>query len=54
MHIYIYAYIQHFRVAFRNPKILHDKLVRSKIRQNDEEEQGNFPCGHITVKHVRY
>ena len=34
------------RVAFRNPKTLRDKLVRSKIRENDEEERGNFPCGH--------
>ena len=34
------------RVAFRNPKTLRDKLVRSKIRQNDEEERGNFPCEH--------
>ena len=33
-------------VAFRNPKTLRDKLVRSKIRQNDEEERRNFPCGH--------
>ena len=46
--------MQRFRVALRNPKILHDKLVRSNIRQNDEEERGNLPCGHITVKHVRY
>ena len=34
------------RVAFRNPKTLRDKLVRSKIRENDEEERGNFLCGH--------
>ena len=33
-------------VAFRNPKTLHDKLVRSKIRENDEGERGNFPSGH--------
>ena len=33
-------------LAFRNPKKLRDKLVRSKIRENDEEERGNFPCGH--------
>ena len=33
-------------VAFRNPKTLRDKLVRSKIRQNDEEERGHFPCGY--------
>ena len=25
---------------------LRDKLGRSKIRQNHEEEKGNFPCGH--------
>ena len=31
------------RVAFHNPKTLCDKLVRSKIRENDEEERGNFP-----------
>ena len=34
------------RVAFRNPKTLRDKLVRCKIRENDEGEKGNFPCGH--------
>ena len=34
------------RVAFHNPQILRDKLVRSKIRQNNEKERGNFPCGH--------
>ena len=34
------------RVAFCNLKTLHDKFVRSKIRQIDEEERGNFPCGH--------
>ena len=33
------------RVPFRNSKTLRDKLVKSKIRQNDEEERGNFPCG---------
>ena len=33
-------------VAFRNPKTFRDKLVRSKIRENDEDERGNFPCGH--------
>ena len=32
--------------ALHNPKALRDKLVRSKIRENDEEERGNFPCGH--------
>ena len=34
------------RIVSRNPKTLRDKLARSKIRQNDEEERGNFPCGH--------
>ena len=34
------------RVAFHNAKTLRDKLVRPNIRQNDEEERGNFPCGH--------
>ena len=34
------------RVAFSNKKTLRDKLVRSKIRQNDEEQRGNFPCRH--------
>ena len=33
-------------MAFHNPQILRDKLVRSKIRQNNEKERGNFPCGH--------
>ena len=33
-------------MAFCNPKTLRDKLVRSKIRENDEEERGNVPCGH--------
>ena len=32
-------------MAFRNPKTCH-KLVRCKIRENDEGEKGNFPCGH--------
>ena len=32
------------RVAFCNLKTLPNKLVRSKIR--DEEERGNFPSGH--------
>ena len=32
------------RVAFCNPKTLRDKLVRSRIRQNDE----------AAVKYVRY
>ena len=34
------------RVAFCNLKILRNKLVRSKIRQNNEGERGNFPCGN--------
>ena len=34
------------RVAFRNTKTSREKLVRSKIRQNDKEEKGNFPCRH--------
>ena len=34
------------RVALRNLKTLRDKLARSKIRQNDEEKRGNFPCGN--------
>ena len=34
------------RVAFPDPKTLRDKSVRSKIRQNDEEEKENFSCGH--------
>ena len=29
-----------------HPKKLRDKSVKSKIRQNDEEEKRNFPCGH--------
>ena len=33
-------------VAFRNPKTFRDKLVRSKIKENDEGERGNFPSGH--------
>ena len=33
-------------VVFPYPKTLRDKLVRSKIRGNDEDERGNFPCGH--------
>ena len=27
-------------------KMLRNKLVRSKTRQNDKEERGNFTCGH--------
>ena len=34
------------RVAFRILKTLRAKLLRSKIRENDEEERVNFPCGH--------
>ena len=33
------------RVAFRDRKTLREKLVRSKIRENDEEERENFLCG---------
>ena len=33
-------------VAFRNPKTFCSKIVRSKIRENEEEEWGNFPRGH--------
>ena len=33
------------RVAFRNTKILHDKLVHSKLRPDYEEERGVFICG---------
>ena len=32
------------RVAFRNPKTLRDKLVRSKLKLTDDAERGNFPC----------
>ena len=32
------------RVAFRNPVSLRDKLVRSKLKSEDEKEGGNFPC----------
>ena len=55
IHIYIYTNIlkavvkvvlpKPTSVAFRNPKTLRDKLVRFKIRENHEEERGNFPCG---------
>ena len=41
------------RVAFHNPKILRDKLVRSKIRENDEEERKIFLVDIVTVKYVR-
>ena len=34
------------RVAFRNPKTFRDKLIRSKVKENEEEERGNFPFGH--------
>ena len=30
------------RVAFRNPKSLRDKLVRSKLKSEDEKERGEF------------
>ena len=33
------------RVAFRNPKTLRDKLVRSKLKLTEDTERGNFPCG---------
>ena len=33
------------RIAFRNPKALRDKLVRSKLKLTDDAERGNFPCG---------
>ena len=33
------------RVAFRNPKTLRDKLVRSKLKLTDDAERGNLPCG---------
>ena len=33
------------RVAFRNPKALHDKLVRSKLKLTKDTERANFPCG---------
>ena len=33
------------RVAFRNHNTLRDKLVRSKLRPDYEEEQGVFNCG---------
>ena len=33
------------RIAFRNPKTLSDKLVRSKLKVTDDAERGNFPCG---------
>ena len=33
------------RIAFRNPKTLRDKLVRSKLKLTDDAERGNFPCG---------
>ena len=32
------------RIAFRNPKTLHDKLVCSKLKLTDDAELGNFPC----------
>ena len=33
-------------MAFRNLKTLRYKLVRSKTRENNEDERGKFPCGH--------
>ena len=33
------------RIAFRNPKTLCGKLVRSKLKLTDDAERGNFPCG---------
>ena len=32
------------RIAFRNPKTLRDKLVRSKLKLTDDAKRGNFPC----------
>ena len=31
-------------IAFRNPKTLRDKLVRSKLKFTDDAKRGNFPC----------
>ena len=31
------------RVAFCNPKFLRDKLVRSKLKSENEKKRGNFP-----------
>ena len=33
------------RIAFRNPKTLRHKLVRSKLKSTVDAERGNFPCG---------
>ena len=33
------------RIAFRNPKTLREKLVRSKLKLTEDAERGNFPCG---------
>ena len=33
------------RVALHNPKTLRDKLLRSKLRPDYEEERGVFICG---------
>ena len=33
------------RAAFRNPKTLRDKLVRSKLKLADDADRGKFPCG---------
>ena len=51
--------------AFNNPKTLRNKLVRCKIRQNDEDERGRsdktmkrkeeiFLVDIVTVKYVRH
>ena len=53
------------RVAFRNPKTLRNKLVRSKFKQNDEDKRERsdkvmkrkdkiFLVDLVTMKYVRY
>ena len=44
------------RVAFRNPKSLLDKLIRSKIKSEDEKERGNFLCcrKHCDICNILY
>ena len=53
------------RAAFHNPKTLRNKLVRSKTRQNDEDERGTsdktmkrkeeiFLVDIVAVKYVRH
>ena len=42
------------RIAFRNPKTLRDKLVRSKLKLTDDAERGNFHVEEVTVKFVIY